>query len=99
METDLETGYIIEGFNVGKKASLYDRVLQLGGRQNILYDGKTSEIPEEIAGKVCNFGNRFDGIKFQDYSEDAWVKYAFEEPLDSILSACTQPYCIIYKQK
>lgn len=66
--------------------------------QNIIYSGKTSEIPEELAREYISFidnpENNGKDIPFKNYSHRfLGVKTAKE----SIQSACNQNYCVIYK--
>lgn len=98
----------IEGFE--RKSLIYDRILQLGGEQDILYKGKTSEIPEDLVEKcVIQFG-LCKGTQLDDGSilqEDIYFGFKnykpgfgvvdFETPKESIQSACDKEYCIIYK--
>lgn len=94
MKTNLGTGYTIKGFD--NDLSLNEWYKSLGlERTNItvLYQGKTSEIPEEIA-EVCVIHRNF--YEFKDYSN---VLMAYKTAKESIQSACNQTYCIIYKEK
>ena len=98
MKIQLKDNIVIEGFDVGQKSLLYDRILQLRGRQNVIYDGKTSEIPEEIA-KECALNWRTDGLYNNYKISSQYEEYMFKTARESIQSACNQIYCIIYKEK
>lgn len=90
----------IEGFE--RKSLIYDRILQLGGEQDILYKGKTSEIPEDLAKKCVHFYFPFDHDYtklFKDYLLEDESINNFNTAKESIQSACDKEYCIIYKTK
>jgi len=63
----------------------------------LLYEGKTSKIPEELA-KECVEWSEFDNnvIKYYDYVKEYWPHLTAKE---AIQSACPEEYCIIYKTK
>ena len=103
MKTNLGTGYIIEGFNTLKEV-----VREQIGRdktkefRETLYEGKTSEIPEEIA-KECVELTSTGLYKSYMWNDDKVEEHGIQ-PLsntakESIQSACNQTYCIIYKEK
>ena len=70
-------------------------------KYELIYSGKTSEIPEELA-KECVKSVWFETdviggcyMVYQDYGEDdCWL----DEATESIQSACPEEYCIIYKK-
>ena len=63
--------------------------------RDIVYTGKTSDIPEEIAnGCVDCFKNEY----YLDYSSEIKYLYEFKTAKESIQSACSQEYCIIFKK-
>lgn len=78
----------------------------------LIYSGKTSEIPEDLAKEcVIQFG-LCKGTQLDDGSilqEDIYFGFKnykpgfgvvdFETPKESIQSACDKEYCIIYKTK
>ena len=84
----------IEGFcNIEK----YDEMIV--SISAILYHGKTSDIPEEIA-KECvkcidSLGEGYGG--YFDYNSKDWM-YHLNTAKESIQSACNQEYCIIFKK-
>ncbi len=105
MKINLKDNIWIEGFAIGEKSKLYDKILELGGRCSVIYDGKTSEIPEEIARECVNieyFGEYWQGMwqysgyrNFNINSSHDYVHTARE----SIQSACNNElYCIIWKE-
>lgn len=107
MKTNLETGYIIEGFDNYNDYVKFTGFKYLASKK-VLYHGKTSEIPEEIAKKCvkkfnnpCAIGNCHG--KFYDYSQKNRTYTVADKLLntvkESIQSACNQEYCIIYKEK
>lgn len=66
--------------------------------KEVIYLGKTSEIPEEIA-KECvdKIQPDYELLFCKDYSIDANINVFYSLAKDSIQSACNQEYCIIYK--
>jgi hypothetical protein len=71
----------------------------------ILYEGKTSEIPEELAKELVDtiphifYGMRItdtsgNNVLFKNYKINKFVKRSGKR---SIQSACNQEFCIIYK--
>ena len=102
MKTQLKDNIFIEGYNKKDLGALIAIELEDFG-YNIIYNGKTSEIPEEIAKGCADF---HPNIHYKDYSiegykkvkdwTDNWTKLTAKE---SIQSACNQTYCIIYKEK
>lgn len=108
MKTELKDGIWIEGFN-----SEHEFRRLLYGRRGIsfsidlIYQGKTSEIPEDVAKKcvktaplifdgydlVDNCGNN---VVFKNYETGGFGK---RSGIRSIQSACKEPYCIVYKKK
>ena len=87
---NLKDNIWIEGFcNIEK----YDEMIV--SLSAILYHGKTSDVPEEIA-KECVDWHEFDSDHklYYNYDGTNW-KYTAKE---SIKSACNQEYCIIFKK-
>lgn len=62
----------------------------------MLYSGKTSDIPEELA-KECieSILNDVFANTYKNYNG----KHRKDSPKESIQSACDKEYCIIYKSK
>jgi hypothetical protein len=114
MKTDLGTGYAIEGFDSHEivkwnELGYYLKYLVKHSRNDkrtLVYWGKTSKIPEDIA-KECVVIIELNNHSF--YQEYNLSEKAIKHPSitarivptakESILSACPNPYCIIYKQK
>ena len=98
MKTNLGTGYIIEGFNTLKEV-----VREQIGRdktkefRETLYEGKTSEIPEDIAKECVTLYH--EGQEDETYTNYSGFEFYCLTLLESIQSACNQTYCIIYKEK
>jgi hypothetical protein len=74
--------------------------LKYNRRRRIVYSGKTSEIPEELA-KECvqilaktSLGNFYRNYQYDKPQPVAFTKCTAKE---SIQSACGKKYCIIYK--
>lgn len=90
---NLKDNIWIEGFV--KKIDLSLRSdIYFEDTHDVIYQGKTSEIPEEIAREcVKNFGIT---LFYYDYRDLMYQK--FETAKESIQSACDKPYCIIYKR-
>ena len=67
---------------------------------NLLYEGKTSEIPEELASQCCKYQNSYEGEPFYtEYGDITWGTYPYETAKESIQSACQSEFCIIYKTR
>ena len=104
MKTELRPGIFIEGFD---DVALWNRKLCYLGQVSekdveLLYQGKTSEIPEELA-KECvellaetSYGNFYRNYQYNKPQPVSFTKCTAKE---SIQSACNQEYCIIYKTK
>lgn len=70
---------------------------------NVLYEGKTSEIPEELVKKCVEKNN---SLGYKNYTKEQQFKeipirnlivdYSLP-PIESIQSACNKEYCVIYK--
>ena len=70
----------------------------------ILYKGKTSEIPEEIIRSVCELQDVFNTPEYINQDIDRYKNYKVTEytwydctAKESIQSACSDEFCIIYK--
>ena len=66
----------------------------------MLYSGKTSEIPEEIAKMVLDWmfwDEKIEQRMYKNYNKPFIVTYPFVNYKESIQSACNKEYCIIYK--
>ena len=101
MKTNLKENIWIEGFE--RKSLMYDKILQLGCEQIIIYKGKTSEIPEELAKELVDtiphvlFGVKIvdiygNAVLFKNYKINKFTKRSGKR---SIQSACPFNYCII----
>lgn len=107
MEKNLKDNIWIEGFN--SNAKRYDFLLSIGGRKNVIWDGRISKIPEEIAkkcviefglckGEILDDGTVLDedvSFGFKNY-EKGFGELDFKTAKESIQSACDNEYCIIY---
>lgn len=99
MKTELKPNIFIEGFDSESefRRRMYGRK-GISFSVDLIYQGKTSDVPEEIAEKYT--GKHLDSF-WKDYSEPIhnidylWVETAKE----SIESACKQEWCVIYKTK
>lgn len=103
-KVNLKDNIWIEGFE--RKSLIYDRILQLGGEQNILYKGKTSEIPEDISDNCVKSinGYGFRNYIMSDYNGgsspfEVYIPYSCKTAKDSIQSACKEEFCVIIKFK
>lgn len=101
MRTLLKDNIWIEGFDLGEKSKMYDRILELGGRQNVIYDGKMSELTEEFAEQVvekdlfwkeseCQCQERVTCYYCEEFFDKSY--------LDFLHDACVNHYCLIYKK-
>lgn len=107
MEVNLKNNIYIKGF---EKNNPFDKKNNDGDffnhfhklkDENIIYIGKTFDISEDVAQQCVNsmffdsdiIGGGYDA--YENYSEfDCWTDTAKE----SILSACKQKFCIIYRK-
>lgn len=95
--TNLKDNIWIEGF---EEEFFQIQLLQVVGIEydkEVIYHGKTSEIPEEVA-KKCVLNWRTDGLYNNYKIESQYEEYMFKTATESIQSACDKPYCIIYKK-
>lgn len=110
---NLKGDFWIRGFDTNEEVyNFKDSICFLGEPVPYIYIGKTSEIPEDLAEKcVIQFG-LCKGTQLDDGSilqEDIYFGFKnykpgfgvvdFETPKESIQSACSDEFCIIYKIK
>lgn len=107
MKTNLKDNIWIEGFD--------DKIKFVAGHCfyndndqlfDVIYFGGTSEIPKEIAREVCELQQVFNDPKYIEQDIDRYRNYRLTNYIwfdctakQSIMSACSQEYCIIYKTK
>lgn len=98
MKTNLKDNIWIEGFD------LIEELQNTEGYKNlipVIFVGKTSEIPEEIAKECIEYF--IQRCKYRNYNPDKLIDgiklMGFNYSKQSIQSACDKPYCIIYKSK
>ena len=104
---ELKLGIFIEGFD--EEYQYRQRLYGNTGISNsvkLLYQGKTSEIPEEITRSVCELQDVFNTPEYINQNIDRYKNYEVTKYTwydctvkESIKSACPQKYCIIYKIK
>ena len=99
MKVELKEGIFIEGSsNVEYFYGLEAWVNHYGS--GVIYQGKTSEIPEELASQCCKYQNSYEGEPFyKKYGDVIWTIYPYKTAKESIQSACQNEYCIIYKTR
>lgn len=90
MKINLKDNIWIEGFE--KYHLLLTKIATID--KLIIYQGKTSEISEELAIKCIKEG--FLSCDYMNYHNKI---IEFETAKESIQSACDKKYCIIYKEK
>ena len=100
---NLKNNIWIEGFNLIPGEAIDDIRKKL---INLIYSGKTSEIPEELA-KECveTIPHIFNGILITDnignnvlFKNYRTLEFTKRSGNRSIQSACDKEYCIIYKK-
>ena len=109
MKVNLKDNIWIEGFDTLDWLNAHIFPLEYF---EILYKGKTSEIPEELVEEcviqfcLCKGTPLDDGSILQEDIYFGFKNYKpgfgvvdFETPKESIQSACDKEYCIIYKIK
>lgn len=106
MKTNLKENIWIEGFDTQMSNNDLDRYDFIYLSENtVLYRGKTSEIPEELAKELVDtiphvlFGVKIvdthgNAVLFKNYKINKFTKRSGKR---SIQSACPFDYCIIYK--
>lgn len=91
MKTNLKENIWIEGFDTNQQIyNFKDNICFAGEPVPYLWMGKTSEIPEDVA-KKCVLPP-VNG--YRNYA-NMWINVNTAK--ESIQSACSQEYCIIYK--
>ena len=96
MKVNLKDNIFIEGFD--NQLDVYNSSIDLClnlGNFSILYEGKSSEIPEDLV-KKCVTKTRLRN--FKNYKTFRFCGLPFTAK-ESIQSACDKEYCIIYKIK
>lgn len=94
MKTNLKDNIWIEGYNnrvypitALNREDVYD----------VLYAGKTSEIPEDVVKECLAFPLMGDFVDYSSHNSECPSYIAVSTIKESIQSACDKPYCIIYK--
>lgn len=92
---NLKENIFIEGF---EKLMYLNCTNDMGIKMdNVIYKGKTSEIPEETASKCVEsyfYQWPFYSSAYKNYDGGK----PWDSPIMSIYSACPEPYCIIFKK-
>ena len=96
-KVNLKDNIFIEGFD--NELDVYDRSIDLCidlGNFSILYEGKTSEIPEELLDFLLSEDcpKEESHYNYKDFLGNLCIHTTAKE---SIQSACDKEYCIIYK--
>lgn len=103
-KVNLKDNIWIEGFD--KLSEMQIRLLTLPDSQfkAVIYDNKTSEIPEDLVKEICELQDVFNTKEYIDQNVDRYKNYKVTEytwydctAKESIQSACPEKYCIIYK--
>lgn len=96
---ELKPEIFIEGFD--KEWEYRQRLYGNKGISNsieLLYQGRTNKIHEELASQCCKYQNSYEGKPFyKEYGGITWATYPHEKAKESIQSACQNEFCIIYK--
>jgi hypothetical protein len=71
---------------------------------NVLYEGKVDDIPDELSSKLCDFmfwdeKDQEEKRRYYNYGVKSAVSYPFLSPKESIKSACKDTHCVIYRKK
>lgn len=90
MKVNLKDNIWIEGFDSNVPIGKFDGKHQ---DDNVIYFGATSEIPEEIA-RLCMDVEHYGSVECFSYKGIQLITTATK----AIQSACSKPYCIIYKE-
>lgn len=101
MKTNLKDNIWIDGFDkmisIINLGATYEQHPQF---YEVLYKGKTSEIPEELVMKYIELltpGCMISLWRNYKYDKPQPVDITYCSAKESIQSACPQEYCIIYK--
>lgn len=100
MKTNLKENIWIQGFNQKLFEILLTDIMEMPLNRDVLYIGAISKIPEEIAKKYVYFYFPFDSDNsklFKNYNLEDESLHNFKTAKESIISACEEEYCIIYK--
>ena len=96
---NLKDDIFIDGFDSELSAVSTGASMWFGvNMELLLYAGKISEIPEELA-KECVKNWRCDGLYNNYKIVPQYEEYLFKTAKESIQSACQEEYCIIYKEE
>ena len=96
MKTLLKQNIYIEGFD---EEYIFNYQLFTDGK--IIYQGKTSEIDEELAKECVDQYSLLNPVLYWNYGvpyPHYYTDCEFTTAKDSIQSACSQKFCIIYKE-
>lgn len=98
MKTKLKRGVYIVGFKTQLQLNNHIQYRD----KNILYEGETSLVPSEIFNKICDFmfwDEKPERKRYYNYGKRFIVSYPYEDSKESILSACKNEWCLIYRNK
>ena len=96
----LKGNLFIAGFDTNEELEL----ASFESNESIVYEGKISDIPEELASKLCSFmfwdeQQYPERRRFYNDGKRCVISYPFLTGKESIESACKQIYCLIYRNK
>lgn len=100
-KVELKNKIFIEGFDTQwqYRKRLYGNT-GISNSVELIYQGKTSEMPEELASQCCKYHTIYEGsVHYKEYGNITWATYPYIEAKESIQSACNKEFCIIYKTK
>lgn len=86
---------ILEQFNTEEEKSI--RIGELSNN-DIIYDGKISDITEKIAIKCVKHDYLANGYYIPDFPEKG-LPDIYKTAKKLLLIACVKPFCLIYKNK
>jgi hypothetical protein len=103
-KVNLKNNIWIEGFDTSDECFTPVAQFHPNKLDNVLYEGKTSEIPEDISDNCVKSinGYGFRNYIMPDYNGgsspfEIYIPYSCKTTKESIQSACDKEFCVIYK--
>jgi hypothetical protein len=105
-KVNLKDSIFIEGFSYEEICAFskedWRNIVEDVRIDHVIYSGKTSEIPEELVKKLlkeCDLGYVVHYPDFKKNLKATKIYHTVNTAKESIKSACSEEYCLIYKEK